>query len=110
MSQATTEIPPRLVEMSITSPRPGSDKSARTAITFNLGFDKVKHLLSDRPLRRPNRGRPLVRSVCMESGTDELTRRKLLQRRMPPRSRIQAILDQRPAHDLWLDDEHDWRP
>jgi hypothetical protein len=36
------------------------------------------------------------------------TKRQLLQRRMPSRSRIQAIIDhRRNLRDPWLDDEHD---
>ena len=32
---------------------------ATTGITITAGFDKIKHLLCGRPLRRPNRTRPL---------------------------------------------------
>jgi len=32
---------------------------ATTGITIAVGFEKIKHLLCDRPLRRPNRTRPL---------------------------------------------------
>jgi hypothetical protein len=67
---------------------------------------------------------PIIRqskySLCVQSVdhsyraipvVDQLpSRRQNLQRRMPSRARIQAIIDRRPAHDPWLDDEHDWRP
>lgn len=46
----------------------------------------------------------------VQDRSPEQTSRELLQRRMPPRSRIEAIVDRTPAHDPWLDDEYDWRP
>ena len=40
-----------------------------------------------------------------------LTRREALQRRMPPRTGIKAIIDRRRAKpDPWLDDKYDWKP
>jgi hypothetical protein len=50
------------------------------------------------------------------SGPDselERTRRQALERRMPPRAGIQAIIDRRKARGLpdpWLDDKYDWKP
>jgi len=38
--------------------RPGTSK-AITASTGILAFEKIKHLLSDKPLRRPNRAKPI---------------------------------------------------
>ena len=109
MIQTTIELPAELFELTV-GQRPASDAVSLTCATYKADFDKAKHLLSGKPLRRPNRQRPLDRSASIKSASDELSRRQLLQRRMPPRSRIQTILDQRPAHDPWLDDEHDWRP
>jgi hypothetical protein len=41
----------------------------------------------------------------------ELTRRQLLQLRMPPRTGIKAIIDRRRSQpDPWLDDKYDWQP
>jgi hypothetical protein len=50
--------------------------------------------------------------VTANSGSEKpLSRRQLLQLRMPPRSAIKAIIDRRRAKpDPWLDDEHDWPP
>jgi hypothetical protein len=51
-------------------------------------------------------------SVAADAGSEQpLTRREALQRRMPPREGIQAIIDrskgkQRP----WFDDKYDWVP
>ena len=38
----------------------------------------------------------------------EEERRKTLQTRAPSRTRLGALIAQTPAHDPWLDDEHDW--
>ncbi len=41
----------------------------------------------------------------------ERTRRQLLERRMPPRAGIKAIIDRRRGQpDPWLDDKYDWEP
>jgi hypothetical protein len=77
--------------------------------TFEFRFDKVKHILSPKPLRRPRRRLATDLPIPIESTGNGLTRREAIQRRMPPRGRIQEIIDRRPARDPWLDDEHDWR-
>jgi hypothetical protein len=109
MSQATTEIPARAFEISVT-PKVASSEITETFATFKAGFDRARHLLSNKPLLRANRTRPLRTFVSSESESERSSRRLLIQRRMPSRSRIQEILTQRPDHDPWLDDEFDWRP
>jgi hypothetical protein len=99
MSQATTELPARRIEMHAASPGKPHESTGTTLRTFIPRFYQIKQLLSGKPLRRPSRptmGYP--------------SRRQLIERRLPPRSRIQAIIDNRPARDPWLDDEYDWRP
>ena len=52
-------------------------------------------------------------TLTSESATSPvagLPRRSSLQRRMPKRERIQAVIDRLPSRDPWLDDQHDWTP
>ncbi len=58
---------------------------------------------------QPTETIPEVSSNAVVSESErELSRRELLQRRMPSRARIQAIIDRRRCErDPWLDDEHD---
>jgi len=48
-------------------------------------------------------------SVTSDAGPKQrLTRRQLLERRMPPRSVLEAIINRgKEAHDPWLDDKYD---
>ena len=58
---------------------------------------------------QPTETIPEVSSSAVVSESEcDLTGRELLQRRMPSRARIQAIIDRcRIERDPWLDDEHD---
>ncbi len=111
MNRATTEIAARAIGEPIAISRSCSVGDDETSGTFVAEFQMEKQRLSGKPLRRPARRRPASRSVPIETvSAEEEAARQLLQRRMPPRSRIQAIIDRRPARDPWLDDEYDWRP
>ena len=59
MSQETIETPPETIEVSIDNRTSLSVKASPTLATLDLRLDQVKHLLSDKPLRRPHRQRPL---------------------------------------------------
>lgn len=50
--------------------------------------------------------------VTVDAGPEQpLTRRQLLQRRMPPREGIQAIIDSvKGKRRPWFDDKYDWEP
>jgi hypothetical protein len=109
MNHATTEIAAMVIEKSFLIQRSSLPGDIRTSATFREDFYQEKHRLSGKPLRRPARRRPAASSASVEPAAEEAAR-QLLQHRMPPRSRIQVILDRRPARDPWLDDEYDWRP
>jgi hypothetical protein len=65
MTQATREIPPMLIGMTVADQRPRPDPMSRTAKTLNLngvGFDQVKRLVSIKPsVTRVGGARSLVR-------------------------------------------------
>lgn len=109
MNRVTTEIAPPAIGEPYTISRPATTVRVVTSGTFRVDFQKERHYLSGKPLRRPSRRRPTSKSPSAETAAEEAARQSL-QRRMPPRSRIQAIVDRRPARDPWLDDEYDWRP
>jgi hypothetical protein len=109
MNRATTEIATPAIGGSFTISRSSSTVDIATSGTFRDDFQREKPQLSGKPLLRPSRRRPAPRPVTIEGDSEEAARLRL-QRRMPPRSRIQAILDRRPDRDPWLDDEYDWRP
>ena len=109
MNHATTEIATTAIERSFNISRASSVGSTPTSGTFTAEFQDERHRLSGRPLLRPAR-RPSATSSSSVECDAEKAARLLLQRRMPPRSGIQAIINQRPARDPWLDDEYDWRP
>jgi len=109
MNGATTEIAIPAIEGPFTISRSSSTVEIVTSGTLRDDFQKEKHQLSGEPLRRPARRRPASNSPYLETTSEEVAR-QLLRRCMPPRSRIQAIVDRRPARDPWLDDEYDWRP
>jgi hypothetical protein len=48
-------------------------------------------------------------STVIGPESDAPSRRQLLQQKMPPRERIEAIIKRLPARDPWLDDEYDWQ-
>jgi hypothetical protein len=111
MNPATTEIAAPVIQGSFTISRAPSTGNATTSMTFTDDFQKEKHRLSGRPLRRPARCLLGSSPTSVELDPEETARRRL-QDRMPPRSRIQAIIDRRAGRDQdpWLDDEYDWRP
>ena len=59
MSQATIEIPAKVHNMPVHAQAPMTSGTSLTTATKSLEYDKVKQLLSSKPLRRPNRRRPL---------------------------------------------------
>jgi hypothetical protein len=111
MTQSTTEIGATAIERSFTISGPSSASNTPTSATFTDNFQKEKHRLSGKPLFRPVRRLSAASPSSAEVDSEEAAR-QLLQRRMPPRSRIQAILDRRAGgnEDPWLNDEYDWRP
>jgi hypothetical protein len=111
MNHATTEIAAGVIKGSFTISRASSVNNTPTSTTFTDDFQKEKHRLSGKPLRRPARRLSAASPAPGELDTEEAAR-QLLQHRMPPRSRIQAIIDRRAGRDQdpWLDDEYDWRP
>ena len=111
MIHATTEIAARAIGEPIAISRSSTVGDNETSGTFVADFQREKQRLSGKPLPRPAPRSPASRSAPIETASaEEEAARQLLQRRMPPRSRIQAIIDRRPARDPWLDDEYDWRP
>jgi hypothetical protein len=59
MSQTTVEIPAESYKLPVHAQSPVASGVSLTTVTMVAGYDKVKHLLSGKPLRRPNRRRPL---------------------------------------------------
>ena len=92
MNRATTEIAATPIEQSFNISRASSVGSTPTTGTFTDDFQAEKHRLSGRPLRRPARRLPATSSAFVESDSEKATR-LLLQHKMPPRSRIQAIIE-----------------
>ncbi len=111
MTQSTTEIGATVIERSLTISGPPSASNTPTSGTFTDDFQTEKHRLSGKPLFRPVRRLSAASSSSAEIDSEEAARQPL-QLRMPPRSRIQAILDRRAGRDQdpWLDDQYDWRP
>ena len=57
--QATIEMPARTVSVPIRSQTPVSVGLHMTTGTFKSAFGTHREMMSERPLRRPNRRRPL---------------------------------------------------
>lgn len=55
---ATRTVPGNTISIKITQPVGAGKASGKTA-TILASFDAIKDMLSDKPLRRPNRLRPL---------------------------------------------------
>lgn len=58
-SQATIEIPAQNYMIPIKSQSPFGPGMTLTTGTLVAGFEEAKHMLSGKPLRRPNRRKPL---------------------------------------------------
>jgi hypothetical protein len=57
--QPTIEIPAQAISISAQSRTPATGPVHLTVGTSKIGFEAAKHLLTGKPLRRPNRIRPL---------------------------------------------------
>jgi hypothetical protein len=76
LEQNVTRVGGKTVRVGVhMAERPGV-AVATTAATVTMNFEKVKHILSARPCRRPNRSRPISEPNSLE----ELTRRIEAQR------------------------------
>jgi hypothetical protein len=109
MSAATTGLADPPIQGSNTISQRSTSGGTATSSTFTADFEKERSRLSGRPLRRPVR-RPTAVNPEVPETPEEEAARKALQRRMPSRERIRAIIDRRPDPDPWLDDKYDWRP
>jgi hypothetical protein len=108
MSQTTIEIPSPATELSVGEPVTTNVKNV-TCGTFEGSFEKLRHLLSGKPLRRPAR-RQVDRNDTLTMPADEEAARQRLMGRMPLRSRLEEIARKTPSPDPWLDDKYDWQP
>lgn len=61
-AQNTITIPGKSFSFQLGSPQNATSRAVTTDFTGLANFDDVKHLLSDKPLRRPSRVRPLDES------------------------------------------------
>jgi len=57
--QGTSEIPGETVEFRADAKQDGHSTRNVTSGSLLTAFEKIKHLLSDRPLRRPHRVKPV---------------------------------------------------
>jgi hypothetical protein len=56
--QTTVTVPGPYFALGLRSNAPASSESPATVASTQVDFKKVEHLLSKKPLRRPNRTRP----------------------------------------------------